>query len=86
MIDGTLRLFVYGVAYSQTDLNYTRVIANDWSLSAGISYQRNKFSPDVVSDDFYKVNNDELSYKKTSFYCSRRSCFGKKAQIEHTFF
>jgi NTE family protein len=35
------------------DLNYTRILNNDWSLTAGISYQKNKFSPDVASDDSY---------------------------------
>jgi NTE family protein len=51
--DGTQKLFVYGIKYSQLDLNYTRVLTNDWNLTAGISYQKNKFSPDVVSDDSY---------------------------------
>ena len=98
--DGTQRLFVYGVAYSQTDLNYTRVIANDWSMSAGISYQRNKFSPDVVSDDFYKGNisnyyayllsesitTDRVNFptKGHLFTAQGGVVFGRKAQIEHT--
>lgn len=51
--DGTQKLSVYGVKYSQLDLNYTRIFNNDWSLGAGISYQKNKFSPDVTSDDSY---------------------------------
>ena len=54
--DGNQKLFVYGVRYSQTDLNYTRVMANDWSLAAGISYQRNRFSPDVTSGVYYTGN------------------------------
>jgi NTE family protein len=51
--DGTQKLFVYGIKYSQLDFNYTRVFNNDWNLTAGISYHKNKFSPDVVSDDSY---------------------------------
>jgi NTE family protein len=52
--DGTQKLYVYGIGYNQFDLNYTRVMANDWSLAAGISHQRNSFSPDVVSSDSYR--------------------------------
>lgn len=48
--DGSRKLFVYDVKYSQFDLNYTRVLNNNWSFSAGLSYQKNEFSPDIVSE------------------------------------
>lgn len=51
--DGAQKLFVYSVKYSQLDLNYTRVLNNDWILSAGMSYQKNKFSPEVISTDSF---------------------------------
>jgi NTE family protein len=54
--DGNLKLFVYDIRYSQSDINYTRVLANDWSLTAGISYQRNRFSPDVINGVYYTGN------------------------------
>lgn len=98
--DGTQKLFVYGVAYSQSDLNYTRVMANDWSLAAGISFQRNKFSPDVVGTDSYRgtVSNyyayllsESITTNRVNFPTSGHLftaqggvVFGRKAQIDHT--
>jgi len=98
--DGTQRLFVYDVGFSQTDFNYTRVMANDWSLVAGISYQRNRFSPDVISDDFYNgyasnyfaylssesITTDRVNFPTRGhlFFVQGGIVFGRKAQIDHT--
>lgn len=98
--DGTQKLFVYGVGYSQMDFNYTRVMANDWSLTAGISYQRNKFSPEVISNDSYSGNvsnyfaylssesitTDRVNFPTRGhlFYAQGGVVFGRKAQIDHT--
>lgn len=98
--DGTQKLFVYGVRYSQTDFNYTRVMAKDWSLAAGISYQRNSFSPDVVSTDFYRGNvsnyfayiasesitTDRVNFPTSGhlFFAQGGIVFGRKAQIDYT--
>jgi NTE family protein len=97
---GAQKLYVYDVAYSQTDMNYTRVMANDWSLAAGISYQRNRFSPDVVSTDFYRgyvsnyfgylasesITTDRVNFPTRGhlFFAQGGIVFGRKAQIEHT--
>ena len=98
--DGTQKLFVYDVGYSQTDLNYTRVMANDWSISSGISYQRNKFSPDVVSDDYFRghvsnyfaylssesITTDRVNFPTRGhlFFAQAGVVFGRKAQIDYT--
>ena len=98
--DGTQKLFVYGVRYSQTDFNYTRVMANDWSLAAGISYQRNYFSPDVIGGEFYNGNvSNYFAYLASEsittdrpnfptrghlFYVQGGIVFGRKAQIDQT--
>jgi len=98
--DGTQKLFVYGVRYSQTDFNYTRVMANDWSLAAGISYQNNHFSPEVVGTDFYRGNvsnyfayvssesitTDRVNFPTSGhlFFAQGGIVFNRKAQIDHT--
>lgn len=98
--EGTQKLFVYGVGYSQLDFNYTRVIANDWSLAAGICFQRNKFSPDVVSDDSFRgyvsnyyayllsesITTDRVNFP-TRGHLFTAQCgvvFDRKAQIEYS--
>jgi NTE family protein len=98
--DGTQNLFVYGIGYSQADFNYTRVMANDWSLTAGVSHQRNKFSPDVVSNDFYRgyssnyfayiasesITTDRVNFPTSGhlFTVQGGIVFGRKAKIDHT--
>ncbi|PWA06351.1 patatin-like phospholipase family protein [Flavobacterium laiguense] len=100
LYDGTQKLFVYDVAYSQSDINYTRVMANDWSIAAGISYQKNKFSPDVVEDEFYTGNiSNYFAYLASESITTDRPnfptrghlfnaqggiVFGRKAQIDQT--
>jgi NTE family protein len=96
--DGTQKLFVYDIGYTQLDLNYTRVMAKDWSLAAGISYQKNKFSPDVVSDDSYRgyvsnyygyllsesITTDRVNFPTRGhlFTAQGGIVFGRKAQME----
>jgi len=98
--DGTQKLYVYGVGYNQFDLNYTRVMANDWSLAAGISHQRNSFSPDVVSTDSYRgyvsnyfaylasesITTDRVNFPTRGHLFSVQGgvVFNRKAQIDHT--
>ncbi|MBA4319398.1 MAG: hypothetical protein C0412_13440, partial [Flavobacterium sp.] len=98
--DGTQKLFVYDIGYTQLDLNYTRVMAKDWSLAAGISYQKNKFSPDVVSDDSYRgyvsnyygyllsesITTDRVNFPTRGhlFTAQGGIVFGRKAQIEYS--
>lgn len=98
--DGTQKLFVYGIRYSQSDLNYTRVLSNDWSITAGMSYQKNNFSPEVVGTDSYngKISNyftyiasesittDRVNFPTRGhlFFAQAGIVFGRKAQIDHT--
>lgn len=98
--DGTQKLFVYGIRYSQTDLNYTRVLSNDWSLTAGMSYQKNNFSPEVVGTDSYtgKISNyftylasESITTNRVNFptrghlfFAQAGVVFGRKAHIEHS--
>lgn len=98
--DGTQKLFVYDIGYTQLDVNYTRVMAKDWSLAAGISYQKNKFSPNVVSDDSYRgyvsnyyayllsesitTNRVNFPTRGHQFTAQGGIVFGRKAQIEYS--
>ena len=98
--DGTQKLFVYGIGYSQTDLNYTRVLTNDWTITAGMSHQNNNFSPEVVSTDSYdgKISNyfaylssesittDRPNFPTSGhlFYAQGGIVFNRKAQVNHT--
>ena len=98
--DGTQKLYVYDVGYSQTDLNYTRVMANDWCITAGLSHQNDVFNPEVVSTDFYEgyvrnffaylssesITTDRVNFptRGHQFYLKGGIVFGRKAKIEHT--
>ncbi len=98
--DGTQNLFVYAIGYSQSDLNYTRVLTNDWSISAGMSHQKINFSPEVVSTDSYEgKTSNYFAYLATEsittdrpnfptrghrFYAQGGIIFGRKAQIDLT--
>jgi NTE family protein len=75
-------------------------MANDWSLAAGISYQKNRFSPDVVSTDYYRgyvsnyfaylasesITTDRVNFPTSGhlFYLQGGVVFGRKADIKHT--
>ncbi len=98
--DGDQKLFVYRVGYSQFDFNYTRVLANDWSLSSGISYQKNNFSPEVNAGVSYRGNvSNFFAYLATEsittdrpnfptrghlFYAQGGVVFDRKAKIDQT--
>ena len=98
--DGSRKLSVYRVKYNQADINYTRVIANDWSISAGISYQKNIFSPDIESNAYYtgyasnyfsylrseSITTDRVNFPTRGhlFNAQAGIVFGRKAQIELT--
>ena len=98
--DGDQKLFVYRISYSQFDFNYTRVLANDWSLSSGISYQKNNFTPEVNAGVSYRGNvSNYFAYLATEsittdrpnfptrghlFYAQGGVVFGRKAQIDET--
>lgn len=98
--EGTQKLFVYGIKYSQTDLNYTRVLSNDWSITAGMSYQKNNFSPEVVNTDYFKgkvsnyfayiasesITTDRVNFPTRGhlFFAQAGIVFGRKAQIEYS--
>jgi NTE family protein len=58
--DDAQKISLYHVKYSQFDLNYTKVFGTDWSLSAGIKYQRTSFSPDVA--DNLRVSGNAKNY------------------------
>jgi len=58
--NGSQKTSLYHVNYSQFNLNYTRVLGTDWSLTAGINRQRNAFSPEVT--DFLKVDGNMNNY------------------------
>nr|WP_315150280.1 patatin-like phospholipase family protein [uncultured Flavobacterium sp.] len=98
--DGTQKLFVYSVAYSLFDLSYTRVMSNDWNLSAGINHNRSNLSPDVILGDYYKgyisnyfayLNTESITTDRVNFptrghlfFAQAGVVFGRKAQIEET--
>ena len=94
------KISVYGVRYSQFDLNYTRVMTNDWSLTAGINHQRNDFSPDVDGDNSYEgyvsnyfaylasesITTDRVNFPTRGhlFTAQAGVVFGRKAQVDYT--
>ncbi len=98
--DGDQKLFVYSIGYSQFDLSYTRVLGNDWNISAGMLHNRNTFSPDVVEGIYYKgfvgnyfaylgsesITTDRPNFPTRGhlFYAQAGVVFGRKAQIDQT--
>ena len=98
--DGTQKLYVYGVRYSHFDINYTRVLHNDWGITAGISHERTSFSPEVISLDSYNgyvanyftylssesITTDRVNFPTRGhlFYAQAGIVFGRKAQIDHS--
>lgn len=48
--DGAEKTSQYNTAFSQIDVNYTRVMGTDWSLAAGMSSQKTRFSPEVADN------------------------------------
>ena len=98
--DGDQKLSVYKFGYNQFDFNYTRVIQNDWSVTAGINRQRNSFRPDVVATDSFdgnmsnyfvyfgseSITTDRVNFPTTGhlFAFQGGVVFGRKAQVEHT--
>jgi NTE family protein len=98
--DGDQKLFVYRVAYSQFDLNYTRALTNNWTISSGITYNRNNFSPEVNAGVSYRghasnyfaylasesITTDRPNFATSGhlFYAQGGVVFGRKAQIDQT--
>lgn len=80
--DGSQNLFVYNVKYSQSDFNYTRVLDNDWGVSMGVSYQNNKFSPDITSNDSFDGNvNNFFGYLASEAITTDRPHFPTRGYI-----
>jgi NTE family protein len=98
--DGDQKLYVYRVGYTQFDFNYTRALSNDWTISSGITYNRNNFSPEVNAGASYRGNvsnyfaylasesitTDRPNFPTTGhlFYAQGGVVFGRKAQIDQT--
>ena len=59
--NGSEKVSLYNIHYSQLDINYTKVFETNWSLAAGMNFQKNKFSPEIAdvlrftgyTNDFY---------------------------------
>lgn len=54
--DGKQKASTYKVKSGQFDLNFAQSITNDWSLAAGIRFQKTYFSPDVADNLKIKGN------------------------------
>jgi NTE family protein len=50
LYDGGKKASLYHTVYKRFDLNFTRVFGINWSLSEGINYQRNTFSPEIADN------------------------------------
>jgi NTE family protein len=61
LYEGAKNTSLYNASYNRLDLNITRVFGVNWSLSAGISHQRNTFSPDIA-DNFMADGNTSNFY------------------------
>jgi NTE family protein len=67
---------VYSVNHTLADLNFARTIGNDWSISAGINFQKNSFSPDVAENLKYKGKaNNYISYLRSESITTDRTNF-----------
>jgi NTE family protein len=63
----------YSVHYTQFDFNYTKVLGTDWSLAAGISFQKNNFSPEVADNTTFDGNsNNYYSYLRSEAITTNR--------------
>jgi NTE family protein len=98
--DGDQKLFVYRVGYTQFDFNYTRALTNDWTISSGIIYNRNNFSPEVNAGVSYRgyvtnyfgylatesITTDRPNFPTSGhlFYAQGGVVFGRKAHIDQT--
>jgi NTE family protein len=98
--DGSQKLFAYSIGFNQLDVNYTRVMANDWGLTAGISHNRNNFSPDVTSVDSYRGNisnyfaylasesitTDRVNFPTSGhqFFLQAGVFFNRRGNVDHT--
>jgi len=98
--DGDQKLFEYRVGYTQFDCNYTRALTNDWTISSGITYNRNNFSPEVNAGVSYRgyvtnyfgylatesITTDRPNFPTRGhlFYAQGGVVFGRKAQIDQT--
>jgi NTE family protein len=51
---------LYHVAYHRFDLNFTRVFGINWSLTGGINYQKNSFSPEIA--DNFRVDGNNRNF------------------------
>lgn len=56
----------YNLNYAHFDFNYARVFGTDWSLGAGMRYNKNSFSPEVAE-------NAKIKGNMNSFYTYLRS-------------
>jgi len=66
----------YNMHYSHLDMNYARVYGTDWSLGAGIRYQKNSFSPEVADDAKVKGNmNSFYTYLRSEARTTNRRLF-----------
>ena len=61
-----LKSSVYKTIHTLVDLNFTQTFGNDWNLSAGMSYQKNSFTPEVA-------DNLKVKGKIKNFYSYIRS-------------
>ncbi len=73
---GELNTSRYNVTYNKFDLNYTRVFGINWSLAAGINYQKTKFDPDIADLLMFEGNYRNLfTYLRTESKTTDRPKF-----------
>lgn len=58
--EGAKNTSLYHVKYSRFDLNYTRVFGINWSMAAGINYQKNTFEPDIAEKFLVDGNSNNF--------------------------
>jgi NTE family protein len=58
--NGKKKTSVYNLDHSKIDINYSRVLGSNWSLSAGLAFNKNAFSPEVA--DNLKIEGKTNNY------------------------
>lgn len=74
--EGARKTSAYNSAFNRFDLNFTRLIGINWSLTAGINHQRTAFSPDIADYQMVDGNSKNLySYLRAEFRTTDRPYF-----------
>ncbi len=80
--EGADKAYLYNLRFTRYDVNYSHVFGTEWSLSAGINYQKNHFYPDVAANvRIDGTTNYFYSYLRTENNTTNRLYFPTSGRI-----